>query len=314
VKGLYEVLSYCFYFPLLYHGPIVLYSRYEADILQGGQSKNPNWQSFRTLFRSTAKLFALILLTEGILHYIYFKPLSLTLPLLNEVNLWCLCGVIYWLGQYFMLKYQIFYGASTCVAQFDGLNMPPLPKCPAHIHRYSVLWKDFDRGLYNFLVQYTYIPTIKALDSTDAGKALPRELKKLAASLFAFLYVFVWHGIWFPIFVWAFFNFIGITVENIGSFLKRKLETKLDCTELFWDFVVEPIVTIPLAAMSILTSVIFTGSLEAAIIFTRRLLWVDVNDSAAFLFLFCFTQVGVTVRTWTKFRNLLKSEQKVKPS
>lgn len=44
---------------------------------------------------------------------------------------------------------------------------------------------------------------------------------------------------------------------------------------LFWDFVVEPIVTIPLAAMSILNSVVFCGSYEAAVIFSERLLWTD---------------------------------------
>ena len=52
-----------------------------------------------------------------------------------------------------MLKYKVMYGIPTCIAEFDGLTMPPLPKCPSYIHRYSVLWKDFDRGLYCFLVK-----------------------------------------------------------------------------------------------------------------------------------------------------------------
>lgn len=45
------------------------------------------------------------------------------------------------------------YGVNTAIAEFEGLEMPPLPKCIGYIHRYSALWKDFDRGLYYFLVR-----------------------------------------------------------------------------------------------------------------------------------------------------------------
>lgn len=141
-----------------------------------GREKNPSRLNWRLLLKSTAKLSGVFIANELVLHYLYFRPLSLTFPLLkHNINLWAVCGIIYWLGmvwyklnylkcrmcvtyflytgQFFMLKYYIFYGCSTCVAQFDGVHMPPLPKCIAHIHRYSVMWKDFDRGLYNFLVQ-----------------------------------------------------------------------------------------------------------------------------------------------------------------
>jgi len=52
-----------------------------------------------------------------------------------------------------MLKYLVIYGIGTNIAEYEGIEMPPLPKCPSHIHRYSVIWKDFDRGLYDFLVK-----------------------------------------------------------------------------------------------------------------------------------------------------------------
>jgi hypothetical protein len=114
-------------------------------------------------------------------HFLYYRPLSLTIPAINDMNLWALCGTIYWLGmskcttwsfvltishgsnikfflgQGFALKYKVLYGVPSFLAEFDGLDMYPLPCCPAYVHRYSALWKDFDRGLYVFLVRYALL-------------------------------------------------------------------------------------------------------------------------------------------------------------
>lgn len=56
-------------------------------------------------------------------------------------------------GQFFAMKYKVLYGIPTAIAEFDGMKMPPLPTCPSHMHRYSALWREFDAGLYRFLVK-----------------------------------------------------------------------------------------------------------------------------------------------------------------
>lgn len=59
-------------------------------------------------------------------------------------------------------------------------------------------------------------------------------------------------------------------------FAERLISTLLEflqhVDQIYWDFVVEPIVTLPLAAMSILNSSIFCGSLDAAASF-GGILW-----------------------------------------
>jgi len=77
------------------------------------------------------------------------------------------------------------------------------------------------------LQRYIYVPTIKALDSLTCTELLAEEIKKLIASLGTFMYVYVWHTITFEMFVWASCNFLGITLERIGSLIKRKVDKKL---------------------------------------------------------------------------------------
>lgn len=37
------------------------------------------------------------------------------------------------------------------LAEFDSVSPPPVPRCIAHIAKYSDMWRHFDRGFYNFL-------------------------------------------------------------------------------------------------------------------------------------------------------------------
>lgn len=60
----------------------------------------------------------------------------------------------------------------------------------------------------------------------DKLKGWPPEFVKLLASFFSFTYVFFWHGVWYTVFVWSALNFLGISVEGVGSFIKRFIETK----------------------------------------------------------------------------------------
>lgn len=58
-----------------------------------------------------------------------------------------------YIGFIFVLKYKVFYRIPTCFAELDGVKMYPLISCPAYIHRYSVLWKDFDLELYTIVIE-----------------------------------------------------------------------------------------------------------------------------------------------------------------
>lgn len=69
------------------------------------------------------------------------------------MNPWALYTFGYLMGQFFHNKYVVFYGVSTAIAKFEGIDAPGLPKCIGRIHLYSNMWKYFDQGLYEFLFQ-----------------------------------------------------------------------------------------------------------------------------------------------------------------
>ena len=71
----------------------------------------------------------------------------------ENLNPWAFFGMGYCMGQYFLNKYVVIYGIWCLVTKFDGIEVPPNPKCIARIHLYSDMWKHFDRGLYKFLLR-----------------------------------------------------------------------------------------------------------------------------------------------------------------
>ncbi|OXA60436.1 Protein-cysteine N-palmitoyltransferase HHAT [Folsomia candida] len=304
VQSLFYFEQYVFYLPLSHCGPLITYEHFENEII---------FKKFRSKFTHNffeigKKIFKLLLTTvliELIYHYLYFRAVALTISLISKLNIWAICGTVYWLGQIFTLKYKVLYGLPSSLAEFDGLTMYPLISCPAYIHRYSVLWKDFDRGLYTFMVKYIYCPSIQKFNSLDPSNIVPSDLKKLAASFITFCYVFIWHSTSFDVLVWTAFNFLGITFERFGSLIKRKMDHAQKLRPISWDFLIEPLICVPLAGMSILNSSIFCGTYDAAEAFYNKLssTWTaryNYHIGICF-FLYCFTHVGVTVRTWVPF-------------
>jgi D-alanyl-lipoteichoic acid acyltransferase DltB (MBOAT superfamily) len=75
--------------------------------------------------------------------------------------------------------------------------------------------------------RYTYIPTLKYLETKDLEHRVPSEIRKLIASFASFAYVYVWHGVMFDVLVWSLLNFIGITIERAGSYIKRRVDSSL---------------------------------------------------------------------------------------
>lgn len=72
---------------------------------------------------------------------------------MSSINSWALYGAGYCMGQFFQMKYVVFYGLSTTLAKFEDISVPKTPKCIGRIHLYSDMWKYFDRGLYLFLLR-----------------------------------------------------------------------------------------------------------------------------------------------------------------
>ena len=45
-----------------------------------------------------------------VLHAFYFSALQYNLDILQEVDLWSICGIAFSMGQFFHMKYVVYYG------------------------------------------------------------------------------------------------------------------------------------------------------------------------------------------------------------
>lgn len=79
--------------------------------------------------------------------------LTILSPLQTIIQLgdWTFYGLGFLMGQFFYMKYVVVYGLLSTVANFDGYDAPPPPKCVARIHLYTDMWRFFDVGFYQFM-------------------------------------------------------------------------------------------------------------------------------------------------------------------
>lgn len=57
---------------------------------------------------------------------------------------------------YFELVYMIKYGLGIALARFDRVEAPKPGACFATLNLSSRVWRYCDRGLYEFLLKYTF--------------------------------------------------------------------------------------------------------------------------------------------------------------
>ena len=69
----------------------------------------------------------------------------------DKLDIWSAAGLTLTLGIFFTMKYRLFYGLPSALARMDGMDAPGAPTCTMRIQLYSQMWRQFDRGLYNFL-------------------------------------------------------------------------------------------------------------------------------------------------------------------
>ncbi|KAJ8934473.1 hypothetical protein NQ314_013348 [Rhamnusium bicolor] len=198
-----------------------------------------------------------------ILIYIVISEIIHTVPLAIELvetfGSWSLHGYGYVMGQFFHIKYVVLYGLSSSFASFENVKVSHLPRCIGRIHLYSDMWKYFDPGLYQFLVRYIYIPMMKV------------SRYKLIASLFCFLFVYLWHGIQKYILVWTVLNYIGITLEYICNLCNKKYIETRNLKKILgpsWLRRIKCILASPLLVMSAISNFYFFAGIEIGNIFS----------------------------------------------
>ncbi|CAH0405328.1 unnamed protein product [Chilo suppressalis] len=206
-----NMFSYVLYTPLLYIGPIILYEDFERSFSSHNGKFRFKFQRFLwDMFLYATYTFLL----DCSFHYVYFLAMQSDIEAIRKLPTIALCGGGLWMGLEFHLKYLISYGTTTAFARLDNLDPPPTPRCIVRVHVYSQMWRYFDVGLYKFLVKYIYIPALEVMTTHFKLKSI---INKLCASFLTFVFIFMWHGTIWNIFVWSVLNYLGIALEQFGK-------------------------------------------------------------------------------------------------
>uniref|UniRef100_A0A182XAR0 Uncharacterized protein n=1 Tax=Anopheles quadriannulatus TaxID=34691 RepID=A0A182XAR0_ANOQN len=273
--ALRDLLAYLLYFPLLLMGPAIVYSRFKTlhnDELEPHTLPDRLWTLAKRL--TMAWFWTLVMLAGQ--HFLYVNLIQQDLVLLRHVNLWALYGLGFLMGQFFYIKYVVFYGVGIAFGRFDGIDMPAKPICIARVNQYSDMWKYFDRSLYEFLFKYIYTE----LCTKTSG--LPR---KVLASLATFAFIYIWHGVFLFILIWSLINWVCILLERLVN----------HCTpaDSRWRAIIGTHVFIP----SVLSNFFFFASERVGFIYLERTYTEGLsNYIGLYVASYCFYQTGQLVK------------------
>ncbi|XP_050414085.1 protein-cysteine N-palmitoyltransferase HHAT isoform X3 [Patella vulgata] len=293
-----DMLNYIFYLPLFFTGPVLSYDHFSQQMAK----KPPLWTQTRikmTLIGFSRVIFWAVF-NEFIIHYLYFDAIHHQLDLLYKISLWTLVGIAYCQGQFFFTKYVVMYELPGELAKLDGMVTPIGPKCVSYVYRFSHMWKCFDRGFYYFLKKYIYIPV---------GGSKHGFVWQLTGSFLCFMFIYIWHGAEIYLLFWCLLNYLGCTIEVLGSWLVQTNICRKYLEKIGNDNKrrLNGLVSVPLYLMSAMGIFFFFGGSDVGKIFFRRLL-IDISWSGFILFVFllyCNIQNAMLIQDW-QYRNKVK--------
>ncbi|XP_053694942.1 protein-cysteine N-palmitoyltransferase Rasp [Sabethes cyaneus] len=275
---LVDLLAYSFYFPLLLFGPVIIYNRFKECQKVRCKLENQNTTiRLKKLFCQLTTCIFWALMMEIGQHFFYINIIQLDLMLLQSTNLWVLYGLGYLMGQFFYIKYVIFYGIGIAFGIFDGLEMPQKPICIGRVHLYSDMWKFFDRGLYEFLFKYIY---------TELCTKTSSNARKILASSVTFVFIYVWHGLYTFVMIWSALNWICVVLEG---FVKSIFGTNTRLGAFVGTHVF---------ILSVLSNFFFFAREDVGYIYIRRTYYESISNYVVlYIVAYCFYRTGEWIKS-----------------
>ncbi|XP_061646388.1 protein-cysteine N-palmitoyltransferase HHAT isoform X3 [Phyllopteryx taeniolatus] len=283
------LLSYTFYHPFFYNGPVITYNDYVEQMQTPAEDGDRHKPGARYLLLRSARILMWWCIAEYMIHAMYMHAIQSNETYLEILPTWALGGLALALVQFFFVKYLVLFGLPSTLATLDRLVPPGLPRCVSIMYSFTGMWRHFDKGLYRWLLRYVYVP----LGGSHHG-----VLYKMLSTALAFGFVCLWHGGHDYLQCWALMNWLGVLVETglkalfgsalLRSFLERhsSAATRRRCAALLSAFS---------TAMLILSNLIFLGGIHVGRIFWKRVFlqgWSTVAPPML-AFLYCFAQVGL---------------------
>ncbi|XP_077438345.1 protein-cysteine N-palmitoyltransferase HHAT isoform X2 [Vanacampus margaritifer] len=318
------LLSYTFYHPFFYNGPVVTYNDYVEQMQKAAEQNDRNRPGARYLLLRSARILMWWCIAEYMIHVMYMHAIQSNETYLEILPPWALGGLALALVQFFFVKYLVLFGLPSMLATLDQLVPPGLPSCVSIMYSFTGMWRHFDKGLYRWLLRYIYVP----LGGSHHG-----VMSKMLSTALAFGFVCLWHGGHDYLQCWALMNWLGVLVE---TGLKALFGSALVCSfflsparcAVTTHFLRSPEISLPLSmtdlygftwerhssaatrrrcaallsafstAMLILSNLLFLGGIHVGRIFWKRVFLQGWSTVALpmLAFLYCFAQVGLE---WT---------------
>ncbi|KJH47258.1 MBOAT family protein [Dictyocaulus viviparus] len=254
-----RMMFYTFYQPYLY-SLIVLYKDFERQITERN-TRQRDWR--QNLFFALRIAFWWILLDVS-LHFFYYEAIMKNIQYASTLPKDQFFALGLTLGIFFHLKYVVIFGLPSVFARFD--NMDPLkgPICLNRVMLFSKVWREFDRGLYQFFKTYIFVPICQPTFS------LPR---KIFGVLVSYSFVLLWHGFYHHNIVWIILNIISLMLEMSAKSIYAIESFRIWREKTFSDVTFRRI----LAALHILpfafglySNIYFLGGSDVGALFVKR--------------------------------------------
>ncbi|XP_010900672.1 hedgehog acyltransferase like, b [Esox lucius] len=195
-----ELLKYNFYLPFFYFGPIMTFDKFHAQANRVVLTRKEGeiWNiSLQGLLHLGA-----IITADILFHFLYILTIPTDMKLLKHASDWALVGVAYCNLVYDWVKSAVMFGVVNTVARLDHLDPPQPPKCITMLYVFSET--HFDRGINDWLCKYVY---------DYLGRRHDNVLNEAIATMCTFGVTILWLGPCQGVFLWAFFNCLGLNFE-----------------------------------------------------------------------------------------------------
>lgn len=199
--GLYNMFWYSFYLPYL-NNLIVIYRKFPNQIDQRRMARD-----WRHIIFFALRISFWFVFVEFSLHFLYFNAIITDVKYMYSTTEDEMLIMGYAAGLFFHLKYVIVFGVPAIFAKIDNMQPPKGPICISRVPLYAKVWRNFDRGLYEFFKEYIFLPICRPSFS------IPR---KFVGVLISYGFVLVWHGLEHQYFVWIILNIVELFIE-IGA-------------------------------------------------------------------------------------------------
>ena len=286
----FDLLEFEFYFPLLLGGPITTYRDFKR---QKSKPKAAWGKSFLFYFTLNVCRYAVWhLFLNWALHFMYIPAMHNDLDLLDSVPLFTLLGMAISYDQYFCVKYMVLYGVPSALAVADNVIVDGAPHCVSGKFKFLDMWKYFDKGLHKWLLRYIYIPT--------GGSAFHLSFpRKTINAVLPFVFVYLWHGLYYHHLIWATINAFGVYIEMICRDLsKTNSVATFENTFLSkgWTRRYRALLAMFTFSLLIISNLYFLAGVDAGNLYMKRIYTEDFLTTALLhLLLYCGIQTSMEV-------------------